>query len=212
MPVSPVKVLLFVLVLFASCSDTSYEATAPDISPESTGSDPEWRNAGVCRSHLMSISGACVWYYAEHSVYPQSLADLGSYHAGLRCPTCGLPYLYRSSETSFAVICPSHHSLINHGHLVNGMPSWPTSYNSCRSTMRTIASQCVIYYAVYNQYPDSIADLGELYANVRCPCCLGEPYDYYSYSGGVEFYVACPLPGSENHGYIDNGIASWPEW
>lgn len=200
------------LLLFVSCSEYDYEATAPDLSLETQGTDSDWRSANTCRSHLMSISDACVWFYAAHTAYPQALVDLGSYYAGLRCPTCGLPYVLRSSEATFAVICPSLCSVVNHGNTVNGMPSWPTSYNSCRSTMRAIASQCVIYYAVNNQYPDSLADLGELYANVRCTCCLDEEYEFYLHSGGQEFYIACPLPGVESHGYIDNGMQSWPPW
>ncbi len=208
----PVTSVLFMLLLFAACSDSSYEATAPDLSPESRVTGSDWKGASTCRSHLMSISDACVWFYAEHTAYPQALTDLGSCYANMRCPSCGLPYVFRSSETSFAVACPSQHSVVNHGHTVNGMPSWSTSYNSCRSTMRAIASYCVIYFAENSEYPDSLADLGEVFADLRCPCCLDEEYVYYSYSGGQEFFIECPLPGDENHGHIDNGIASWPQW
>ncbi len=204
--------VLLIPLLFAACSENAYEATAPDMSGEPGSTDSEAGAASVCRGHIMSISNACVWYYALHTAYPQNLLALGTSYSGMLCPSCGLPYVFRSTEGSFAVACPSMHSTVNHGHIVNGMPSWPTTFNSCRSTMRTIASMCVIYYAVYSEYPDSLADLGEEYPCLRCPSCLDSEYVYYSRSEGQEFFISCPLQGDENHGYIDNGIASWTPW
>jgi hypothetical protein len=159
---------------------------------------------------MMSISDACLLFYGEHSRYPLNLTELGAPYIHMTCR--GLPFLFRSAPGIYAVSCPMLSAVVTHGFIVSGTPSWPTSYRGCRSSMRVISSMCVIYYANHGFYPETVEDLGPPYSGLRCPQCLDEPFIYYSYSQGQEFYIECPLPGGENHGFIDNGMASWSPW
>lgn len=82
--------------------------------------------------------------------------------------------------------------------------------NSCRSNMRTIASQEVIYFASSNAYTGSLATLN--LTGVICPSTkTAHSIVIGSIGGGSNnsFTITCPLGGSYNHGNINNGVASW---
>lgn len=83
----------------------------------------------------------------------------------------------------------------------------PGYAEACHQNMRTIASQCVIYYAMNGTYPENLCDLGTPYGSLMCPECQS----LYIYLGDQNtFTIACPLPSNPTHGYIIDGIASWP--
>lgn len=76
----------------------------------------------------------------------------------------------------------------------------PETYQGvCRSQMRIVASQEIIYYAEHNNYTDSMEELG--LANVSCSECG----DYILQVSGQHFTVSCP----GNHGSITDGEYSW---
>lgn len=77
---------------------------------------------------------------------------------------------------------------------------------TCRSNMRAIASQETIYYAQYFVYTNSLADLN--IPGVQCPSLASYTISVGRVLGGElssSFSISCPL----EHGYIENGIASW---
>ena len=80
----------------------------------------------------------------------------------------------------------------------------------CRANMRTIASQCIIFFAENSRYPESLEEIGM--EDFFCPDC-GLQYSYFAYfnegTQEPEFFIECPLPSDPNHGCIDNGVPSW---
>ena len=120
------------------------------------------------------------------------------------CPECEAPYDLRGNEENCAITCPMP-VLPNHGQVVNGECSWIEDVDLCRANMRTIAGQAVIYFAGHNCYPNSLEEIGM--SGVVCPTCLEE---YELIGTETEFYVSCPMP-IQNHGFIDDGVASWFE-
>ncbi|MFO7625929.1 MAG: hypothetical protein R6V62_01565 [Candidatus Fermentibacteraceae bacterium] len=82
----------------------------------------------------------------------------------------------------------------------------PGYTQACQTNMVTIASQCVIYYAMYGTYPGDLYDLGTPYGSLTCPQCQS----LYIYQGDQNtFSIACPLPSNPTHGWIVDGLASW---
>ncbi len=82
--------------------------------------------------------------------------------------------------------------------------------NSCRSNMRTIASQEVIYFASNNVYTGNLVSLN--LTGVVCPSTKTAHVIAIGNVGGGSnnsFTITCPLAGGLNHGNINNGVASW---
>lgn len=83
----------------------------------------------------------------------------------------------------------------------------PDFAEACHQNMITIASECIIYYALHNTYPESLYDLGTPYGSLTCPQCQSP----YIYQGDQQtFFIWCPLPSQPTHGGIVDGIATWP--
>jgi len=83
----------------------------------------------------------------------------------------------------------------------------PGHAEACHQNMTTIASQCVIYYAMHGTYPENLYDLGTPYGSLTCPQCQS----LYIYQGDQQtFSIWCPLPSQPTHGCIVDGIVSWP--
>ncbi len=160
-----------------------------------------------CRETMRKIASACITYYAINSTYPADMETLGEPYSELTCPECGEHYNLKGDTEHFVLDCPLP-AVINHGNIVDGVASWfiepGQGQNACRANMRTIASQCVIFYALNSRYPNSMEEIGM--AGVVCPTC---GFDYILIGDVKKFYVGCPMPSFDNHGFIDNGIASW---
>ncbi len=195
---------LILLILSTACTTTGDGITSPtgtDLLNTGKGLD---NSVDECRTIMMIISSQAVIFYACNGTYPNTLEELDL--AGIVCPGCGLPHQMVGTDTDFFVTCPIP-SLPNHGSMLNGVSSWNQTFvDECRATMRTIASQCVIFYAINGTYPADMEELGEPYSEMTCPEC-GE---HYNLKGDTEhFALDCPLPPVISHGSIVDGIVSW---
>lgn len=191
------------LVLFAfSCTDTG-ETTVSPLEPEVLQSRSDYAEA--CQDNMRFIGSQQVIFYAMNGWYASSLEELGL--SGFTCPECELEYIVEGDSKTFFVHCPLP-SDPTHGSIINGEVTWPPgsgNYQSmCRANMRTIASQCVLFFAVHDRYPESLEELGM--GSVTCPECEN-PYIFFGDSRNL--YIECGLPADPNHGNIDNGITSW---
>lgn len=204
--------ILLMTALFSSCTNDG--VTAPPL-PEGLQGENSPEYAEACHTNMISIASECVIYYATHGTYPENISDLGIPYGSLTCPECQSPYIYQGNQQTFSIWCPlpSHPT---HGSIVDGVTSWTQSQggaNGCRSNMRVIASQCVIFFAQHNRYPENLGELGPSITKLTCFDC-GLPYVYFSYDyppAGDGFFIGCPLPSDPNHGHIRDGIASWVE-
>lgn len=160
-----------------------------------------------CRETMRKIASACIIYYAINSTYPADMEELGEPYDEMTCPECGEPYNLKGDMEHFALNCPLT-PVISHGNIVDGIPSWNwepgSGQDACRANMRTIASQAVIFFATNDRYPNTMEEIGM--AGVVCPGC---GLDYQLIGTETEFYVGCPMPSFDNHGFIDDGVASW---
>ena len=204
--------IILLTVLFTSC--TNGGVTAPDL-PEALQKGSDTGSTEACHQNMISISEECVIYYAVHGTYPESLTELGAPFDSLTCPGCQLPYILQGDQSTFSILCPLP-SDPTHGRIVDGYLSWTQAQggaDQCRSNMRVIASQCVLFFAQHDRYPETLNELGPSIAGLTCYDC-GLPYVYYSYEYspvGTSFFIGCPLCSDPNHGHIRDGIPSWPE-
>lgn len=82
--------------------------------------------------------------------------------------------------------------------------------NACRSNMRTIASQEVIYFAGNNEYTSSLLDLN--LDGVVCPGTkAAHTIAISSIGGGTNNSFTITCTNTPSHGNIDNGITSWTD-
>ncbi|RKZ08077.1 hypothetical protein DRQ25_09975 [Candidatus Fermentibacteria bacterium] len=78
--------------------------------------------------------------------------------------------------------------------------------------MVSLASACAIYFGTYNRYPEELSELGTtgIYENWDNPCPgCGELYNY-STDLYVTYTIQCPMPTDPDHGYVIDGVCSWP--
>ena len=176
--------------------------------------------AEMCHDNMDDLSAAISMFYASTNSYPDSLIELEIVTPGissLTCPTCNLTYLYdlSSSGDVWTVTCPLPFDP-NHGHIVNGHSSWPPDPPAwpgvCHSNMTSLASACAMFYGAENRYPEELSELGtsgiyEFWDN-PCPAC-GELYNY-STDLYVTYTIHCPMPTDPTHGYVIDGVCSWP--
>ncbi len=78
--------------------------------------------------------------------------------------------------------------------------------NTCRSNMRTIASQEAVYFAGNGTYTANLADMN--IEGIECP--TGTPFgivlgQVVGGDPGTSYTITCMV----GHGVIDNGIADW---
>ena len=78
--------------------------------------------------------------------------------------------------------------------------------NTCRSNMRTIASQESIYFASNGAFTDDMTLLGMV--GVQCPGDGGTDFTFPGVTTYV-FNVQCVCVEHGSHGHISNGVASW---
>ncbi len=188
---------------------TGFACTAaPDsvLSPvEPMAASDGSRYVDECHENMLVIGGQQVIYYAYNGFFASSLEELGL--SGTVCPECGLEYLLEGDERTFSIHCPLP-SDPTHGSIVDGAATWTpgsSGYESeCRANMRTISSQCVIFFAMNDRYPDNLDEI-EM-GSLTCPEC-GNPYIYHG--DEQSWYIECGKPEDPNHGCIDNGVASW---
>ncbi|MCD4708067.1 MAG: hypothetical protein K8S62_10060 [Candidatus Sabulitectum sp.] len=204
---------LILVILSAACTSTGDDVTSPalpNLLNEENDLDGFTRE---CRASMRTIGSACVIYCASNSYYPSDLEALGEPYSEMTCPECGLSYELKGDQEHFALNCPLQ-GIPNHGSIIDGVASWQpgpgNEENACRATMRTIASQAVIFFAYHDRYPNNLEEMGM--AGVVCPSCeftyIISPVDA---SGNPSFSVWCPLPFDPNHGCIIDGIVSWLE-
>ncbi len=160
-----------------------------------------------CRETMRAIASACATYYAINSTYPADMEELGEPYNEMTCPECGQPYNLKGDTEHFALDCPLT-PVISHGSIVDGIVSWTgepgNGQDACRANMRTIASQCVIFFAGNDRYPESLEEIGM--GDIVCGDC-GLPYEFTGEE--ISYHLECPLPYDPNHGNIDDGVASW---
>ena len=160
---------------------------------------------------MLDINLEALMFFVVNNSYPEDLEEMGM--AELECPSCYLPYNYYTyqdslSSPAFYIACPDN-SLQNHGYIDNAVPSWPQEPSEpdeyvCHSNMITISSQAVIFFAQNGTYPNNLREIGM--AGTVCPSCF-LPYELIGTE--TDFYVSCPMPLDPNHGYVENGVASW---
>ncbi len=200
---------LIVAVFSAVLILTGLACTAtPDsvLSPvEPTPSSDSKNFEEECHENMRVIGEQQVIYYAYNGFFASSLEELGL--SGTVCPECGLEYLMEGNERTFSIRCPLP-SDPTHGSIVDGVATWTPGSSGheseCRANMRTISSQCVIFFAMNDRYPDNLDEIGM--GSLTCPEC-GNPYIY---NGDEQsWYIECGKPEDPNHGYILDGVASW---
>ncbi len=198
---------LMLLVLSVACTSTGDDVTSPafpNLLDEEKNSDSF---AHECHENMRTIAGACCVYLASNGTYPADLNTLGEPYTEMTCPECGLPYELKGDEKNFALNCPLP-EIPNHGSVINGIVSWPPDPEEeedyCRSNMRVIFCQAVIFSGTNGRYPRDLEEFGM--EDVVCPTC-GLTYEYI----GVDtvLYVGCPIPADPNHGFIDTNGTSW---
>lgn len=198
-------VTLLTLVAF-SCTDTQDVAVSP-TEPDLLQSQRD--NAEACHDLMQFICSEQAIFYAENGWYASSLEELEL--SGLTCPECELEYILEGDTKTFAIHCPLP-SDPTHGSVIDGVATWPPDPGNfqslCRANIRTLASQCVIFFVNNSRYPETLEEMGM--GSYTCPEC-GEPYIYYTYENGYAFFMGCSLLPSPGHGFIDNGVASWHE-
>jgi hypothetical protein len=179
--------------------DSVVSPVEPEITPDAMNFEEE------CHENMRVIGGQQAIYFAMNGCYASSMEELGL--AGISCPECGLEYLLEGDERTYSIHCPLP-SDPTHGSIVDGMATWTPGSSGheseCRACMRTIASQCVLFFAMNSRYPENLEEIGM--GNFTCPEC-GYPYVY---SGDEKyFFIECGKPTDPNHGCIDNGVVSW---
>lgn len=92
--------------------------------------------------------------------------------------------------------------------LLNSGKGADTFLDECRANMRSIASGCLIFFALNDTYPADMEALGAPYIGITCPGC-GSTYDLEG--NETDFALNCPLPTEPTHGSIINGVSSWNE-
>lgn len=193
---------LLALIAFA-CTDNN-DTTVFPMEPEALNSFPG--SVSECRANMRTIASQQIIYFATNSRYANTLEELGM--AGTTCPGCGLEYIIEGTECDYSIHCPLP-SDPTHGSIINGVPTWVSigGQTECRANMRTIASANYIFYAGSSRYADSLEELG--FGSSTCPGC-GNQYTYYTYDNGESFYLSCPLPPFDCHGFVDsNSGYSW---
>ncbi len=80
----------------------------------------------------------------------------------------------------------------------------------CHDNMMALASAQSMYYGIYNCYATDLERLYELFGfdELYCPEC---GLEYILEGDGETYQITCPLPEMPNHGYIEDGIPSWPQ-
>jgi len=185
-----------------SCTNQQENSVLP-LAPEAYSSSNGYSED--CQSNLISIANAVVLYFDASGFYPASLEELGAPYSGLTCPQCAELYLLETDHLNYTVSCPVSSS-IPHGSVHNSVASWaPDAERICQANMRAMSSQCVFFFAENGRYPENLEEL-EM-ADFVCPVC-GDQYTYYPY-GECSFFLGCGLPVGLNHGYINDGVASW---
>jgi len=81
----------------------------------------------------------------------------------------------------------------------------------CHGNMEALSDGVCQFYGKYNQYPGSLDDLAAInprLCSLTCPTCSLQ----YEYETDINdnFLIRCPLPEDPDHGFIDNGLPSWP--
>ena len=212
--------ILFFLLLLLSCGDSAVSMMDPDGGHTLSAPVDDPGHAEVCHTNMRELTTAMWMFYGMTNRYPDSLIELEIVAPGissLTCPTCNITYLYdlSSSGDVWTVTCPLPDEP-NHGHIVNGQSSWPPDPPAwpgiCHGNMTSLSSACAIFYATYNQYPEELSELGTsgIYSDWDDPCpACGELYNYSTdlYS---TFTIQCPMPTDPTHGYVIDGVCSWP--
>ncbi len=217
---SVVSSVLFSLILLLSCGDSAVSMMDPEGgSTLSTGYDNA-EQVTICHNNMEDLSNAICMFYGMNNRYPGSIGELEVIDPGLcslACPTCSLTYLYDLSGSGevYTVTCPLPVDP-NHGCIVNGQSSWPPDPPDwpgiCQSNMMSLASACAMFYGAENRYPEELSELGTSgiyhFWDNPCPAC-GELYRY-STDLYVTYTIECPMPTYPNHGYVIDGVCSWP--
>ena len=202
-------ILLAVFLLLFSCTESTTEPAAPELQTDSYEAQIAGLNQWTCRNNMVEISGACMQWFCLYSTYPNQLSQLWEPYSSMSCPECGLPYSLTGDENGYCIECPGN---CGHGFILNSTPSWEPDItmgiHGCREIMRMTASQCVIYFATEDEWPQSLSDIG--WEHLKCPAC-GEGYNYSAVSGtsmlNIDFFLSCPA--NPSHGYVQNGMSSW---
>ena len=89
----------------------------------------------------------------------------------------------------------------------------PGQTEICQENMTCLASACAMFFGMENRYPEELSELGSsgIYEDwdTPCPAC-GELY-CYSTDLYVTYTIQCPMPTDPNHGYVIDGVCSWPD-
>ena len=212
--------LLLFLLLLLSCGDSAISMMDPDGGNTLSAPVDDPGQAELCHNNMRTIGGAIWMFYGMTNRYPDSLSELEIVEPGLcslTCPSCDLVYLYDLSGNGdvWTITCPIPVDP-NHGYMLNGQGSWPPDPPAwpgiCHNNMVSLASACAIYFGTYNIYPEELSELGtsgiyEFWDN-PCPAC-GALYNY-STDLYVTYTIQCPMPTDPDHGYVIDGVCSWP--
>ena len=98
------------------------------------------------------------------------------------------------------------------GHTLSAPVDDSVQAEMCHDNMTSLASACAMFYGYENRYPEELSELGtsgiyEFWDN-PCPGC-GELYNY-STDLYVTYTIQCPMPSDPTHGYVIDGVCSWP--
>ena len=212
--------VLFFLLLLLSCGDSAVSMMDPDVGNTLSAPVDDPGHVELCHNNMRTIGGAIWMFYGMTNRYPDSLSELEIVEPGLcslTCPSCDLVYLYDLSGNGdvWTITCPIPVDP-NHGYMVNGQSSWPPDPPAwpgiCHSNMTSLASACAMFYGSENRYPEELSELGtsgiyEFWDN-PCPAC-GALYNY-STDLYVTYTIQCPMPTDPTHGYVIDGVCSWP--
>ncbi|MCD4846573.1 MAG: hypothetical protein K8R76_00105 [Candidatus Aegiribacteria sp.] len=209
-------ILLIPFIVMTACVDTEQSVTQPE-----SGYSSGWRDGGsaeeICHEYMELLGDAQTMHYGKYNEYTDNIEDLQEFLQipveSIYCPVNG-EYLFSGDiSNEYYIECPSGAEM-SHGHIWIGYTSWPPDPSEhteiCHERMINLASACSMYYGKYNCYPDGIEDLQEFFTipvdSIQCPV-NGE----YIIEGDEEdCYIACPSNVIPSHGYILNGVVSWP--
>ncbi len=211
---------LFFLLFLLSCGDSAVSMMDPEGGSTLSAPVDDPGHAEVCHDNMGDLSTAICMFYGMNGRFPDSLIELEIIDpslCSLTCPSCNFTYLYdlSGSGDDWTVTCPLPVDP-NHGYIENGQSSWPPDPSTwpeiCHSNMSSLASACAMFYGVNNRDPEELSELGTSgiyeYWDEPCPDC-GELY-HYSTDLYSTFTIQCPMPTDPNHGYVIDGVCSWP--
>lgn len=211
-----ISILLIPFIVMTACVDTGQSVTQPV-----TGHSSNWHDGKnseeICHEYMELLGDAQTMHYGKYGEFTDNIEDLQEFLRipveSIYCPVNG-EYLFSGDiRDEYYIECPSGAGM-SHGHIWNGYTSWPPDPSEhteiCHEKLVSLGVAQSMYYGMYNEFADNIEDLQQFFPfpveSIYCSV-NGE----YIFTADDEYYcIACPSNVIPSHGYIENGVVSWP--